>query len=425
MHKAFIPLLLSIVFPTLSYAGEGVPFDVILKEYTPENHYLGDYFFFTQVLVVGVQLFFFLFIFFQFVQNRRRDYLMYSLYILITFLYSARVNTFCYTFLFANGEQYEAFSHGLRLDICDGTELIFFNLIIGFYMLFLLAFFNLEKNSDPTSRMIHGTAVFTLALAILQILWISLAGLNAVPKLVPENIYKCLFLPINIGLTIRVWKKRNLPGRDFILTGASLLLAGAVVTATTSIFQGEIYGDRLFLQIGTMAEILFFAAALGRKDRVVREAEIMAVFTQKNTGSDLIPKQGDGSSQLPPGDVDHSDDIRDAKHRCLERLKAAIDRDLAHTRENGAKPGFFTVKKYAKEFRMAPVTLYTVVKPLTGKDTKTFILTYLLDQAKEEIKRTETAINLIAEWYGFSSPAHFSTAFKRVYGYPPSGLRER
>lgn len=422
LRYALFFAIISLV-PSAVLAKDGVKIDDAISSYTRYPHFLGESFYLSQVLFLGILFFIFLFIFFQFLQNKRQDYFFYALYILVSWLYSARVNPFCFFFLFNNKDAFDKFCVYFKHSLCNATELIFFYLLVAVYAYFLRAFFDFKNQNHKEAKIIRSVGVTALFLAIIQTIWILFTGLESVPGLEAENLIKALFLPTSLWMIVLIRQSKK-PGRNLIITGTSLLLLGCIVTASTSLLQHTYKGDRLFMQIGTLAEILFFAAALGRKDRAARQNEILSILAQREA---VVIDTGEKST-----DIQHQSDAtaqteiqehHDAKQKWLIRLKAAIDRDLAYTRENGAESDFFTVKKYAREFHMAPVTLYTIVKSVTGKDTKTFILTYLLEKAKTEIERTKTALNLIAEWYGFSSPAHFSTAFKRVYGFPPSGLR--
>jgi prepilin-type processing-associated H-X9-DG protein len=61
---------------------------------------------------------------------------------------------------------------------------------------------------------------------------------------------------------------------------------------------------------------------------------------------------------------------------------------------------------------------------VTGSSPKQWMLMEKLEMARSEvINNPSMSVAIISERYGFSSPTHFSMAFKRKFGFPPTRLR--
>jgi AraC-like DNA-binding protein len=59
-----------------------------------------------------------------------------------------------------------------------------------------------------------------------------------------------------------------------------------------------------------------------------------------------------------------------------------------------------------------------------GKTYRTLLDRVRMDRARALIRETETPLWEIAGLVGYSDPAHFSRAFSRYFGHPPSSERE-
>lgn len=81
------------------------------------------------------------------------------------------------------------------------------------------------------------------------------------------------------------------------------------------------------------------------------------------------------------------------------------------------------VQFYAGVLFVTPGHLNKMVKLLTGKSAKTFIITSLITEAKNLLEDTQESIASIANELEFSSAANFSVFFKRHTGFLPSDFR--
>lgn len=85
---------------------------------------------------------------------------------------------------------------------------------------------------------------------------------------------------------------------------------------------------------------------------------------------------------------------------------------------------YITVSALAEEMGVSERYLQVAFKSVSGKSPKQFILTQKLEQSRKALMNdTSLTIVEVSERYGFSSPAHFSSAFKSHFGISPSGAR--
>lgn len=84
----------------------------------------------------------------------------------------------------------------------------------------------------------------------------------------------------------------------------------------------------------------------------------------------------------------------------------------------------YNVKDIAKELNYSENYIYKAFKETLNVSCKTFLSDYRLSKAMHDLKSSQMTISEIAEKYGFSSIYHFSSAFKKKYGFSPSNLRK-
>ncbi len=80
------------------------------------------------------------------------------------------------------------------------------------------------------------------------------------------------------------------------------------------------------------------------------------------------------------------------------------------------------VEAISKHFAMSRMQLYRKLKAITDKPVADYIRTIRLEKALHLLKEKQLNIAEISYEAGFSSPAHFSRAFKKAYGKSPSKL---
>ena len=92
--------------------------------------------------------------------------------------------------------------------------------------------------------------------------------------------------------------------------------------------------------------------------------------------------------------------------------------------ENLSNPNL-TVEMITTEVGISRVHLHRKLKELTNQTTRDFIRNIRLKQAAELLSKKRYTIAEVADLTGFTNPNNFSTAFKDLYGMPPSMYMEQ
>ena len=153
-------MLISICFLYCAREVTMPPISEVYAKFYSRPFYFGSHFFSFQNAFLNIILFIFLFNTFQYWQNRRKDYLYYSAYLLIIWLYFLRTfPPYLYPF-FSDIEQYEKFNNFIRPPgqnggFSDQTEFIVFQFITISYLLFIAEFFNLKNIDIKTQKLTY------------------------------------------------------------------------------------------------------------------------------------------------------------------------------------------------------------------------------------------------------------------------------
>jgi AraC-like DNA-binding protein len=100
-----------------------------------------------------------------------------------------------------------------------------------------------------------------------------------------------------------------------------------------------------------------------------------------------------------------------------ETIAHAMRRHLAHNLD---------VPTLARELRLSPRHLTNRCRALFGQPPARLFLRMKLETAAELLRASDARVKEVAESLGFANPYHFSAAFRRHFGHPPSALgRER
>ena len=73
----------------------------------------------------------------------------------------------------------------------------------------------------------------------------------------------------------------------------------------------------------------------------------------------------------------------------------------------------------ARRAALSAVAFYVAFKRATGLPPHAFLLDLRVKAAARDLKSPEVSVADVAKHYGFSSPQHFATAFKRIMGVSP------
>lgn len=102
--------------------------------------------------------------------------------------------------------------------------------------------------------------------------------------------------------------------------------------------------------------------------------------------------------------------------KLMERIMKVINANLSNPN--------LTVEMITTEVGISRVHLHRKLKELTNQTTRDFIRNARLKQAAILLSEKKYTIVEVAELTGFSNPNNFSTAFKDLYGIPPSKYME-
>ena len=83
----------------------------------------------------------------------------------------------------------------------------------------------------------------------------------------------------------------------------------------------------------------------------------------------------------------------------------------------------FTIPQLASQLYTTRTTLYREVKKKTGRSIITLVKLIRLLKANRLLKSTDLPISSIAYQVGFKAPSHFTTSYKKEYGYSPKVSR--
>ena len=111
------------------------------------------------------------------------------------------------------------------------------------------------------------------------------------------------------------------------------------------------------------------------------------------------------------GEPQPDDGLSGITTRFMERLERVLEKHHADPR--------FGLPELASRMYMCARQLQRRLKDLTGLNPAEFLRRYRLEKACE-LLRTGKQVGLVADAVGFSSPAYFTSCFKRQFGQTPS-----
>ena len=101
----------------------------------------------------------------------------------------------------------------------------------------------------------------------------------------------------------------------------------------------------------------------------------------------------------------------------LQRLSDSVLRHLDNEE--------FDVEQLVEEMHMSRAQFYRKLKALTGQSPREYIRVTRLHRALALLRAQVGTVAEVAYQVGFSNPAHFSTAFSKQFGYPPSTVAKQ
>jgi AraC family transcriptional activator of pobA len=107
--------------------------------------------------------------------------------------------------------------------------------------------------------------------------------------------------------------------------------------------------------------------------------------------------------------------------RVLETFEHSLNKYFES--EKPQEQGLPSVAHFAEQLHLSPNYFGDLVKKETGKTAQDYILSKLIDIAKEKIFDGSKSINQVASELGFKYPQHFSRVFKKRVGQSPNEYR--
>ena len=121
-------------------------------------------------------------------------------------------------------------------------------------------------------------------------------------------------------------------------------------------------------------------------------------------------------SQLPADKVD-TPELQSPDQRLLQRILKVVNDNLSNTE--------LTSEDIADKVGLSRVHLYRKLRELTNQTPRSFIRNIRLAKAAELLSQRKMSIAEVAYEVGFSNPNNFATAFKEMYGMPPTAYNEK
>jgi AraC-like DNA-binding protein len=237
---------------------------------------------------------------------------------------------------------------------------------------------------------------------------------------------RIVFFLLAFGVIVTLGWQRGHRLAGFIVAGTTFLVLGGMMTLLESIFGGKSQKDllggafgwfigpdgRAYLpiydfKVGVMAEVLAFSAALVYRQWLINHNYRATLARLEQAILPSPPPRGETGPPRYPFPL-HSDFIRKAV-ACAE----------AHLENDD-----FRVREFAQALGMRREALYQQIKQETGLDPTAFLRTLRLWQARRLLRAGKHNASQAAFAVGFKHPSHFSSIFKKEFGYPPSAAGE-
>ncbi len=120
--------------------------------------------------------------------------------------------------------------------------------------------------------------------------------------------------------------------------------------------------------------------------------------------------------QLPADKVD-TPELQSPDQRLLQRILKAVNDNLSNPELTG--------ELIAEQAGLSRVHLYRKLKELTNQTPRNYIRNIRLAKAAELLSQRKMSIAEVAYEVGFTNPNNFATAFKEMYGMPPTAYNDK
>lgn len=216
-----------------------------------------------------------------------------------------------------------------------------------------------------------------------------------------------------VWMSVLLLRTARLPYQRLIVAGALALTIGFLGVIFTNLFPRQDYfrgvlsgfqmpwGKTIYLyhlKVGIALDVLLFSWAITlRQQMLLRPTQ--------------VPPP---TASAPPQHLPAMPIVQD---RFLEHLHDFLDSRLGdeHLRVGDVAVALFLSTSQTNR----------KIKEKTGLTTEQYLLRYRLRHAHQLLRETPAPIGEIADQVGFKTVAHFSHAFKREFGQPPSEMRRK
>ncbi len=370
--------------------------EIYARYYYAPRHFGSNFMAFQNAFLSMILVMFFV-VLIQYWNNRRRAYLYYGLYLLVMFLYFLRTFPPYLYFLFPDLASFLKFYNFLIPQFGEGfsqqTELIFFFLMTAVYLFFVRDFFDFVHEDALVYKRINQIVKVLLGTAILAALILGFTGAYLRDSVLLK--YLC-FLPM-LWLMYKMLKM-GLNCTGLIVAGSSMLILGSIVVGVLHLVGDELFGKRIYLEMGVLLEVIFFMAALSRLNWLM-------IQEKKKLEEDLnvLKRQVFAPQEEQPEIFAWRVDRRRLTALAVGKTKFSI----------ACLPAVV----------LSPSALLRKTKEINGLSVEEYVLSYRLNKAYEMVWKTNTAFKKIAQQMGFANQSAFGKAFRKKYGYSPSVLR--
>lgn len=286
------------------------------------------------------------------------------------------------------------------------------------YFLFIDRMMNIRTGTPRLSRVLIGIAYFFVFMIgmnlFLQIIW----GSGLADKV--HQIFQMVLLPTMVWVVIHLLRNARLFYQKLILLGAVALVIGFLCVLATRMLDGRYdpvsgviccfptpWGKDMclyHLRVGVVLDVLCFSWALTLRQRELLLATVPVT---------IVEVKGPAA----PVEV-----IVVEKHEM--EAKDCMSQQVRDFLTQRFQDDALKVGDIAKTFHTSADRMTQKLKEETGLTTEQYILKYRLERAADMLLHTNKTVSEIYRDIGLKDLAHFSRAFKKLYGRAPLTFRQ-
>lgn len=287
------------------------------------------------------------------------------------------------------------------------------------YFLFIDRMMNIRTGTPRLSRALTGIAYFFAFLIglnlLLQIIW----GSGLADKV--HQVFQVILLPTMVWVVLHLLRNARLFYQKLILVGTVALVIGFLCVLATRMLGGRYdlvsgviccfptpWGKDMclyHLRVGVVLDVLCFSWAL-----TLRQRELLLATAPVK----IVEVKGPAA----PAEV-----IFIEKHE-IETNGATLSQQIRDFLKQRFQDDTLKVGDIAKALHTTADRITQKLKEETGLTTEQYILKYRLERAADMLLHTNKTVSEIYRDIGLKDLAHFSRAFKKLYGRAPLAFRQ-